>query len=156
MDCSRFAKRNVTSAWRYRRCIRLTSFGGLLLATAVMAGCGSQAEPRQNHNTPIPVIYAVKFPGGQDGPARIRYRLPDATVKLESVVLPWESDVLYFRFGDQIVIEALATDVKPLVPLQCEAISDPENPKGTTFGSSRLGKCQARGHAGFHPQSLPT
>jgi hypothetical protein len=154
MCCSRFDKRNVMSAWRCLWCSRLTRFGGFLLATAVTAGCGSQAA--QNHNIQIPVIYAVKAPGGQEGPAKIRYRLPDATMKLENVVLPWESDVLYFGFGDQIVIEAVATDVKPLVPLQCVAISDPANPKGTTFGSSRLGKCRAKGHAGFHPQSLPT
>jgi hypothetical protein len=64
--------------------------------------------------------------------------------------------VLNFRYRDQIVVEAVATEVNRLVPLQCAAISDPENPKGTTFGSSRLGDCYAKGKAGGHPQSLPT
>jgi hypothetical protein len=134
------------------------TIASLLVVSVVAVGCakpGSLAAPRQSLNTPIPVVYAVKFPGGQVGRAMIRYRLPDATMKLENVPLPWESDVLYFRYGDQIMIEAVATNVKPLVPLQCEAISDPENPKGTSFGSSRAGLCRAKGHAGFHPQSLP-
>jgi hypothetical protein len=125
----------------------------LAAASAVATGCGSQATA---HNSPIPVIYGVKFPGRQEGHAKIRYRLPDGTLKFEDVPLPWESNVLYFRYRDQIVVEAVATDVNRLVPLQCVAISDPEDPKGTTFGSSRAGNCRAKGKAGGHPQSLPT
>jgi len=136
--------------------VRRTATFVVAAASAVATGCGSQAEPQQAHNSPIPVIYAVKFPGGQEGHAKIRYRLPDATMKLENVPLPWESDVLYFRYRDQIVVEAVATDVNRLIPLQCVAISDPGDAKGTTFGSSRAGNCRAMGKAGGHPQSLPT
>jgi hypothetical protein len=125
----------------------------LAAANAVATGCGSQATA---YNSPIPVIYGVKFPGGQEGHAKVRYRLPDGTLKSQNVPLPWESDVLYFRYKDQIVVEAVATDVNRLVSLQCVAISDPENPKGTTFGSSRAGNCRAKGKAGGHPQSFPT
>ena len=123
----------------------------LAAASAIATGCGSQADPQQAHNSPIPVIYGVKLPGGQEGHAKIRYRLPDGTLKSQNVPLPWESDVLYFRYKDQIVVEAVATDVNRVVPLQCVAISDPENPKGTTFGSSRAGNCRAKGKAGGHP-----
>jgi hypothetical protein len=134
----------------------LTHSVSLVAAASVVAtGCGSRAEP-QLHNTTIRVIYAVKLPGGQEGHASIKYQLPDGTMKFENVPLPWESDVLYFRHGDQILVEAFATDVNGPVPLQCVAISDPENPKGTTFGSSRAGKCRAKGKAGGHPLSLPT
>jgi hypothetical protein len=129
----------------------------LVAATSVVAtGCGSGPEPQRVHNSPIPVIYAVKFPGGQEGHARIKYQLPDGTMKRENAPLPWDSDVLYFRYGDNIVVEAFATDINRPVPLQCVAISDPENPKGTTFLSSRAGKCRAEGKAGGHPLSLPT
>jgi len=135
---------------------RVTRWVALVAAASTVAtGCGSQAEP-QDHNSPVPVIYAVKFPGGQQGHARIEYQLPDGTMKHENVPLPWESDLLYFRFGDQIVVSAFATDVNGSVPLQCVAISDPKNAKGTTFGSSRAGECRAKGKAGGNPQSLPT
>jgi hypothetical protein len=136
---------------------RMTHWVALVAtAGAVATGCGSQGEPQQGHNSPVPVIYAVKFPGGQEGHAKIRYRLPDGTLKFEDVPLPWESNVLYFRYRDKMVVEAVATDVNRLVPLQCVAISDPEDPKGTTFLSSRAGNCRAEGKAGGHPQSLPT
>jgi hypothetical protein len=136
---------------------RVTRWVALVAAASTIAtGCESQAEPQQDHNSPVPVIYAVKFPGGQQGHARIEYQLPDGTMKHENVPLPWESDLLYFRYGDQIVVAAIATDVNGSVPLQCVAISDAKNPKGTTFGSSRTGECRARGKAGGHPQSLPT
>jgi len=125
----------------------------LAAARAIATGCGSQATA---HNSPIPVIYGVKFPGGQEGHAKIRYRLPDGTLKFEDVPLPWESNVLYFRYRDKMVVEAVATDVNRHVPLQCVAISDPDNAKGTTFLSSRAGNCRAEGKAGGHPQSLPT
>ena len=54
-------------------------------AGALATGCGSQARA---HSTPIPVIYGVMFPGGQEGHARVRYRLPDGTLKSENVPLP--------------------------------------------------------------------
>jgi hypothetical protein len=97
-----------------------------------------------------------QVPWRAGGHAKIRYRLPDGTLKFEDVPLPWESNVLYFRYRDKMVVEAVATDVNRLVPLQCVAISDPEDPKGTTFLSSRAGNCRAEGKAGGHPQSLPT
>lgn len=135
---------------------RMTHWVALVAtASAVATGCGSQAEPQQGHNSPVAVIYAVKFPGGQEGHARIEYQSPHGTMKLENVPLPWESDLLYFRYGDQIVVEAFATDGNGSVPIQCVAISDPNNPKGTTFGSSQDGECRAKGKAGGHPQSLP-
>jgi hypothetical protein len=125
-------------------------------AGAVATGCESQAEPQQGLNSPVPVIYAVMFPGGQEGHARIEYQSPHGTIELENVPLPWESDLLYFRYGNQIVVEAFATDSNSSVPLQCVAISDPKSAKGTTFVSSRAGECRAQGKAGGHPQSLPT
>ena len=136
--------------------MRRTATFVFVAVSTVATGCEFQTEPQQPRNSPIPVIYAVKFPGGQEGHAKIRYRLPDATMKFENVPLPWESNVLYFRYQDQILVEAVATDVNRLVPIQCVAISDPQNPKGTTFGSSRAGNCRAKGKAGGHPQSLPT
>jgi hypothetical protein len=135
---------------------RLTRWVALVAAVSTVAtGCGSQAEPQQGHGSPVPVIYAVKFPGGQEGHARIEYQLPDGTMKHENVPLPWESDLLHFRFGDQIVVSAFATDVNGSVHLQCEAISEPNTAKGTVFLSSRTGECRAQGKAG-HPQSLLT
>lgn len=127
---------------------RMTHWVALVAtASAVATGCGSQ-EPQQGHNSPVPVIYAVKFPGGQEGHARIEYQSPDGTMKHENAPLPWESDLLHFRYGDQIVLSAFATDVNGSVPLQCVAISEPKNAKGTTFLSSRAGECRAQGKAG--------
>lgn len=135
---------------------RATRWVALVVAASTVAtGCGSKAEPQQGHGSPVPVIYAVKFPGGQEGHARIEYQLPDGTMKHENAPLPWESDLLHFRYGDQIVVSAFATDVNGSVPLQCVAISEPKNAKGTTFLSSRAGECRAKGKAG-NPQSLPT
>jgi hypothetical protein len=134
---------------------RVTRCVALVAASTVATGCGSQGEPQQDHDSRVPVVYAVKFPGGQQGHARIEYRLPDGTMKHENVPLPWESDLLYFSYGDQIVVSASATDVNGSVPLQCVAISEPKNAKGTTFGSSRAGECRAHGKAG-NPQSFPT
>jgi hypothetical protein len=139
-----------------KRTARRTATFVVVTVSTVPVGCESQTEPPQPNISPIPVIYEVKFPGGQEGHAKIRYRLPDGTLKFENVPLPWESKVLYFRYRDEILVEATATDANRLVPIQCVAISEPENRKGTTFGSSRAGNCRAEGKAGGHPQSLPT
>jgi len=66
------------------------------------------------------------------------------------VMTPWGSDLLYFHPGDPLFIEATATGDFALTPLQCVAISEPENREGTTFFESRGGKCRAKGRAGAH------
>jgi hypothetical protein len=96
---------------------RATRWVALVVAASTVAtGCGSKAEPQQGHGSPVPVIYAVKFPGGQEGHARIEYQLPDGTMKHENAPLPWESDLLHFRYGDQIVVSALPRTSTDLFP----------------------------------------
>jgi hypothetical protein len=123
----------------------------LVIAGGILtSGCAPDREPKPQDTRPIPVVYSVKFPGGEGGGVRIAFRLPDGTVNHVRASTPWFSELLYFRRGDPLVIEAVAMGDYELTSLQCVAISEPDNPEGTTYGASSAGKCRAKGKAGRH------
>ena len=121
-----------------KRAVRRTATFVVVTVSTVAVGCESQTEPPHPNISPIPVIYEVKFPGGQEGHAKIRYRLPDGTLKFENVPLPWESKVLYFRYRDEILVEATATDANRLVPIQCVPSLNRRTGRGRRLGQVGL------------------
>jgi hypothetical protein len=100
---------------------------------------------------PLPVQYTVDLlPIGTEGHARVRYREPDGTMITKRVILPWRSDILVFRTGDLLVLEAKTLDHLDhgeIALLQCEALIDPGNPEGKAAGSSRANMCDVRTRA---------
>jgi hypothetical protein len=137
------------TGWRLR--LQRPPLSALIIAGGILtSGCAPDREPQRQDTHPIPVVYSVKFPGGERGGLRIAFRLPDGTVNSVLASTPWFSELLYFRRGDPLFIEAVAIGDHKLTSLQCVAISEPDNPEGTTYGGSSAGKCRAKGKAGGH------
>jgi len=129
------------------RLIRPTWLALSVVACMALQACGSKTTSGQDKIS-IVVVYAVEFPGGEEGLAKIAYSLPDGTTKDQRVRVPWRSEQLIFKRGDSLMLEATAMGSNKLTQLECKAISDPQNPSGTTYGYSGVGKSRARGKAG--------
>ena len=113
-----------------------------------VAVCPSVNRPTDG---PLPVQYTVDLLSiGTEGHARVRYREPDGTMTTERVILPWRSDILVFRTGDLLVLEAKTLDrldQGEIATLQCEVLIDVGNPEGKAAGSSRANMCDVRTRA---------
>jgi hypothetical protein len=107
------------------------------------------------HNTPIPVIYAVEFPGGEEGLAKVAYRLPDGSMKSERVSVPWASPRLYFSRGSTMEIAANAIPRSNVTQLECKAIPEPESPEGWLAAGSAQGWCRTKAKVGSDPFIFP-
>jgi hypothetical protein len=130
-----------------------------ILALVALIGAGS-CKDRSSGNRPtdgpLPVQYTVNLlPIGTEGHARVRYREPDGTMTTERVILPWRSDILVFRTGDLLVLEAKTLDQGEIATLQCEALIDPGNPEGKATGSSRANLCDVRARANINTSPFP-
>ena len=133
----------------------------LILVLTVLVGavsCRDRSSGIRPTNGPLPVQYTVDLLSDSDteGRARVRYREADGTMTTERVILPWESDILVFRTGDLLVLEAKTLDdLGPgeIALLQCETLIDPGNPEGKAAGSSRANSCDVRTRARITTES---
>lgn len=132
------------------RAKRLWQVSSILILVAVMGAgsCRDRSSRNRPTNGPIPVQYTVDLlPIGTEGHAWVRYREPDGTMTTERVILSWRSDILVFRTGDLLVLEAKTLDHPDqgeIALLQCDALIDPDNPEGKASGSSRANTCDVR------------
>jgi hypothetical protein len=125
-----------------------------ILAFTALLGTGSCSDRSPGNGPtdgPLPVQYTVDLLSiATEGHARVRYREPDGTMTTERVILPWRSDILVFRTGDLLVLEAKTLDHLDhgeIASLQCEVLIDPGNPEGKAAGSSRANMCDVRARA---------
>jgi hypothetical protein len=103
----------------------------------------------------IVVVYRVEFPGGEEGLAKVAYRLPDGSMKVVRVSVPWTSPRLYFSRGSIMEIAANTIPRSNVTQLECKAIPEPENPEGALSAGSAPGGCRAKAKVGSDPFIFP-
>jgi hypothetical protein len=125
-----------------------------IAVSMVLSGCASHESPRPV-NPLMVVVYRVEFPGGEEGRAKITYRLPDGSIKLERVSVPWTSPRLYFSRGSPMEVTAEAIPRSNVTQLECKAIPEPENPEGALAAGSGPGSCRTKARVGSSPFNFP-
>jgi hypothetical protein len=125
-----------------------------IIASVALSGCASHESPRAD-NAPIAVAYEVDFPGGEEGLAKVAYRLPDGSTKLKRVSVPWTSPRLYFSRGSIMEVAANVIPRSDVTQLECKAIPEPENPEGALSAGTGPGRCRAKGKVGSDPFIFP-
>lgn len=121
----------------------------------VFSGCVSHESPRPD-NASIVVVYRVEFPGGEEGFAKVTYRLPDGSMKLKRVSVPWTSPSLHFSRGSTMEVAAEAIPRRNVTQLECKAIPQPENPEGSFAAGSGPGSCRTKAKGvGSSPFNFP-
>lgn len=127
----------------------------LIAAIVVLTGCVSHDESPRADNALIVVVYRVEFPGGEEGLAKVTYRLPGGSMKLKRVSVPWTSPRLYFSRGSSMEVAGEAIPRSNVTQLECKAIPEPENPEGALSAGSGPGTCRAKGRVGGTPFIFP-
>jgi hypothetical protein len=130
----------------------LTRSVSLVAAASVVAtGCVSNESPPAD-NASIVVVYGVEFPGGEEGLAKVAYRLPDGSTKLKRVSVPWTSQRLLFSRGSIMEVAANAIPRSRATYLECKAIPEPA---GWLAAGSGEGRCRTKAKVGSDPFIFP-